>query len=103
MIEAFVSSLINSQVISINSTFEIYRKISLNMLLLRELSIAGSGVISTEYYNYGFFSASIKLPAIYTAGIVVAFYVSIQQIINICIFFYICVVFLSMNIHRIFF
>ncbi|KAH0645656.1 hypothetical protein KY285_033700 [Solanum tuberosum] len=43
-------------------------------LLLNKFS--GSGVISTEYYNYGFFSASIKLPAIYTAGIVVAFYTS---------------------------
>ncbi|KAJ8568189.1 hypothetical protein K7X08_020911 [Anisodus acutangulus] len=43
-------------------------------LLLNRFS--GSGVISTEYYNYGFFSASIKLPAIYTAGIVVAFYTS---------------------------
>ncbi|CAN4076309.1 unnamed protein product [Withania somnifera] len=40
------------------------------------LYIAGSGVISTEYYNYGFFSASIKLPGVYTAGIVVAFYTS---------------------------
>lgn len=36
---------------------------------------AGSGIISTDYYNYGFFSAKIKLPTRYTAGIVVAFYV----------------------------
>ncbi|KAI5656369.1 hypothetical protein M9H77_25162 [Catharanthus roseus] len=43
-------------------------------LLLNRLS--GSGIISTDYYNYGFFSASIKLPAEYTAGIVVAFYTS---------------------------
>ncbi|CAN4128090.1 unnamed protein product [Withania somnifera] len=43
-------------------------------LLLNRFS--GSGVISMEYYNYGFFSASIKLPGVYTAGIVVAFYTS---------------------------
>ncbi|CAI9095297.1 OLC1v1031215C1 [Oldenlandia corymbosa var. corymbosa] len=43
-------------------------------LLLNRLS--GSGIISADYYNYGFFSARIKLPADYTAGIVVAFYTS---------------------------
>ncbi|KAG9459785.1 hypothetical protein H6P81_004293 [Aristolochia fimbriata] len=36
----------------------------------------GSGFISSDYYNHGFFSASIKLPSDYTAGIVVAFYTS---------------------------
>ncbi|KAL0326683.1 UNVERIFIED_CONTAM: putative xyloglucan endotransglucosylase/hydrolase protein 30 [Sesamum angustifolium] len=43
-------------------------------LLLNRLS--GSGIISSDYYNYGFFSASIKMPSTYTAGIVVAFYTS---------------------------
>ncbi|KAL8216754.1 hypothetical protein R6Q57_023591 [Mikania cordata] len=43
-------------------------------LLLNRQS--GSGIISTDYYNYGFFSAKIKLPTEYTAGIVVAFYAS---------------------------
>jgi hypothetical protein len=36
----------------------------------------GSGFISSDYYLHGFFSASIKLPRDYTAGVVVAFYVS---------------------------
>lgn len=37
---------------------------------------AGSGFVSQDLYLHGFFSASIKLPADYTAGVVVAFYVS---------------------------
>ncbi|KAK9667785.1 hypothetical protein RND81_13G011000 [Saponaria officinalis] len=37
---------------------------------------AGSGFISSKYYDYGFFSAKIKLPGDYTAGVVVAFYTS---------------------------
>ncbi|XP_031491526.1 probable xyloglucan endotransglucosylase/hydrolase protein 28 [Nymphaea colorata] len=37
---------------------------------------SGSGFVSHELYQYGFFSASIKLPADYTAGVVVAFYMS---------------------------
>ncbi|WOL19522.1 putative xyloglucan endotransglucosylase/hydrolase protein 30 [Canna indica] len=37
---------------------------------------SGSGFISKDMYEYGFFSASIKLPSNYTAGIVVAFYTS---------------------------
>uniref|UniRef100_A0A0C9RPN3 Xyloglucan endotransglucosylase/hydrolase n=1 Tax=Wollemia nobilis TaxID=56998 RepID=A0A0C9RPN3_9CONI len=36
----------------------------------------GSGVVSQDLYQYGFFSASIKLPEDYTAGIVTAFYTS---------------------------
>ncbi|XP_042514022.1 probable xyloglucan endotransglucosylase/hydrolase protein 30 [Macadamia integrifolia] len=36
----------------------------------------GSGFISSNLYNYGFFSANIKLPSDYTAGVVVAFYTS---------------------------
>jgi Glycosyl hydrolases family 16 len=36
----------------------------------------GSGFISTDSYQHGFFSASVKLPRGYTAGVVVAFYVS---------------------------
>ncbi|KAL7166769.1 hypothetical protein ACSBR2_037447 [Camellia fascicularis] len=43
-------------------------------LLLNRLS--GSGFISSDYYNYGLFSANIKLPSNYSAGIVVAFYMS---------------------------
>lgn len=41
----------------------------------RWLSI-GSGFVSHDLYLHGFFSASIKLPSDYTAGVVVAFYVS---------------------------
>lgn len=37
---------------------------------------SGSGFISSDYYLHGLFSASIKLPRDYTAGVVVAFYVS---------------------------
>ncbi|KAK6146681.1 hypothetical protein DH2020_020550 [Rehmannia glutinosa] len=36
----------------------------------------GSGFVSQEVYLHGYFSASIKLPADYTAGVVVAFYMS---------------------------
>ncbi|KAK9118039.1 hypothetical protein Scep_016132 [Stephania cephalantha] len=36
----------------------------------------GSGFVSQDLYLYGFFSSSIKLPSDYTAGVVVAFYMS---------------------------
>ncbi|CAL0331602.1 unnamed protein product [Lupinus luteus] len=36
----------------------------------------GSGFISSNMYQYGFFSANIKLPSNYTAGVCVAFYTS---------------------------
>lgn len=36
----------------------------------------GSGFITSDLYEHGFFSANIKLPSEYTAGIVVAFYTS---------------------------
>ncbi|XP_031484586.1 probable xyloglucan endotransglucosylase/hydrolase protein 30 [Nymphaea colorata] len=36
----------------------------------------GSGFISQDLYHHGLFSASIKLPSEYTAGVVVAFYTS---------------------------
>ncbi|KAL9166732.1 hypothetical protein ABFS82_05G050100 [Erythranthe guttata] len=36
----------------------------------------GSGFVSQDIYLHGYFSASIKLPADYTAGVVVAFYMS---------------------------
>ncbi|KAJ8774805.1 hypothetical protein K2173_017251 [Erythroxylum novogranatense] len=36
----------------------------------------GSGFVSHDLYLHGYFSASIKLPADYTAGVVVAFYMS---------------------------
>ena len=47
----------------------------------------GSGFVSQDLYLHGYFSASIKLPADYTAVVVVAFYVS----------FYLCI--LLMGIH----
>ncbi|CAD5196610.1 unnamed protein product [Musa acuminata subsp. malaccensis] len=37
---------------------------------------SGSGFVSNDMYHHGFFSASIKLPSDYTAGVVVAFYTS---------------------------
>ncbi|XP_074582984.1 putative xyloglucan endotransglucosylase/hydrolase protein 30 [Curcuma longa] len=37
---------------------------------------SGSGFISSDLYHHGFFSASIRLPSDYTAGVVVAFYTS---------------------------
>ncbi|KAF5750074.1 xyloglucan endotransglucosylase/hydrolase protein 28 [Tripterygium wilfordii] len=36
----------------------------------------GSGFVSHDLYLHGFFSAKIKLPSDYTAGVVVAFYMS---------------------------
>ncbi|KAJ7011096.1 probable xyloglucan endotransglucosylase/hydrolase protein 30 [Populus alba] len=36
----------------------------------------GAGFISSKMYKYGFFSANIKLPGDYTAGLCVAFYTS---------------------------
>lgn len=41
---------------------------------------SGSGFVSSRMYNHGFFSAMIKLPSDYTAGICVAFYVSSELI-----------------------
>ncbi|PON98584.1 Xyloglucan endotransglucosylase/hydrolase [Trema orientale] len=43
-------------------------------LLLNQFT--GSGFISSSHYHHGFFSANIKLPSDYTAGICVAFYTS---------------------------
>ncbi|EEF32405.1 Xyloglucan endotransglucosylase/hydrolase protein 2 precursor, putative [Ricinus communis] len=40
----------------------------------------GSGFMSRVYYYYAYFSASIKLPADYTAGVVVTFYTSNSNI-----------------------
>ncbi|XP_043724588.1 probable xyloglucan endotransglucosylase/hydrolase protein 33 [Telopea speciosissima] len=37
---------------------------------------SGSGLISLNKYNYGFFSSAIKLPPGYSSGVVVAFYMS---------------------------
>ncbi|CAL9076457.1 unnamed protein product [Musa textilis] len=37
---------------------------------------SGSGFVANDMYHHGFFSASIKLPSDYTAGVVVAFYTS---------------------------
>ncbi|KAK4786590.1 hypothetical protein SAY86_010423 [Trapa natans] len=36
----------------------------------------GAGFISSDMYQHGFYSAKIKLPSDYTAGVVVAFYTS---------------------------
>lgn len=36
----------------------------------------GSGLVSKNKYNYGFFSAAIKLPPGFTSGVVLAFYLS---------------------------
>lgn len=55
-----------------------------NLMVLRDgksvhLSLderTGSGFMSHDLYQHGFFSASIKLPSDYTAGVVVAFYMS---------------------------
>lgn len=47
----------------------------------------GSGFISSNMYQHGFFSANIKLPSNYSAGICVAFYVSIHKIIIFLNFF----------------
>ncbi|XP_059633737.1 probable xyloglucan endotransglucosylase/hydrolase protein 30 [Cornus florida] len=44
---------------------------SVNLLLNQ---YTGSGFKSSDLYNRGFFSAKIKLPSEYTAGVVVAFY-----------------------------
>ncbi|XP_042382404.1 probable xyloglucan endotransglucosylase/hydrolase protein 33 isoform X2 [Zingiber officinale] len=41
---------------------------------------SGCGFKSKEIYYYGFFSAAIKLPSDYSAGVVVAFYVSNSQV-----------------------
>ncbi|AQK54448.1 putative xyloglucan endotransglucosylase/hydrolase protein 30 [Zea mays] len=49
---------------------------SVRLLLDRR---SGSGFVSSDYYLHGFFSASIKLPRGYTAGVVVAFYVSVPS------------------------
>ena len=38
--------------------------------------LTGSGFVSNDLYLHGLFSASIKLPSDYSAGVVVAFYVS---------------------------
>lgn len=48
--------------------------------------IAGSGFVSQDLYIHGFFSASIKLPTDYTAGVVVAFYVSSHVLIFTLVF-----------------
>ncbi|XP_049364393.1 probable xyloglucan endotransglucosylase/hydrolase protein 33 [Solanum verrucosum] len=37
---------------------------------------SGSGLISKDKYYYGFFNAALKLPAHFTSGVVVAFYMS---------------------------
>lgn len=41
------------------------------------ISKTGSGIVSKNKYYYGFFNAAMKLPAGFTSGIVIAFYVSL--------------------------
>ncbi|MCE3216399.1 hypothetical protein HAX54_006344 [Datura stramonium] len=41
---------------------------------------SGSGLISRDKYYYGFFNAALKLPANFTSGVIVAFYLSNQNI-----------------------
>ncbi|KAJ6794911.1 putative xyloglucan endotransglucosylase/hydrolase protein 33 [Iris pallida] len=41
---------------------------------------SGSGFKSREMYYYGFFSAAIRLPSDYSAGVVVAFYMSNAEV-----------------------
>lgn len=43
----------------------------------------GSGLVSRNRYYYGFFNAAMKLPAGFTSGVVVAFYVSDHAIVRI--------------------
>uniref|UniRef100_A0A7C9E199 Xyloglucan endotransglucosylase/hydrolase n=1 Tax=Opuntia streptacantha TaxID=393608 RepID=A0A7C9E199_OPUST len=42
--------------------------------------ISGSGLASKNHYNYGFFSAAVKVPAGFSSGVVVAFYLSNSDI-----------------------
>lgn len=59
------------------------------LILMVYLVSSGSGFVSQDLYLHGFFSASIKLPADYTAGVVVAFYVSaLFSLISFVYFFY---------------
>ncbi|KAG9131586.1 hypothetical protein Leryth_015145 [Lithospermum erythrorhizon] len=58
------------------SDFNIKRSTDDKTVSLGLNRLSGSGIISTDYYHYGFYSASIKLPESHTAGIVVAFYTS---------------------------
>lgn len=48
---------------------------------------SGAGFASQDLYLHGFFSASIKLPSDYAAGVVVAFYVSLFSSLLIPFFF----------------
>nr|GLL49905.1 probable xyloglucan endotransglucosylase/hydrolase protein 33 [Ipomoea trifida] len=41
---------------------------------------SGSGLVSKDRYYYGFFNAALKLPAGFTSGVVVAFYMSNQDV-----------------------
>ncbi|KAK6934938.1 Glycoside hydrolase family 16 [Dillenia turbinata] len=56
--------------------FNIYQLDDGNNVQLHLNPYSGSGFISSNYYDHGFFSAKIKLPGDHTAGIVVAFYTS---------------------------
>lgn len=42
------------------------------------LVFLGSGLVSKNKYNFGFFNAALKLPSGFTSGVVVAYYVRIR-------------------------
>ncbi|MCL7037155.1 hypothetical protein MKW94_010034 [Papaver nudicaule] len=56
--------------------FNLHRASDGNSVRLLLDRYTGSGFISSSLYNHGLFSAKIKLPSDYTAGVVVAFYTS---------------------------
>lgn len=45
------------------------------MILISLLFSLGSGLASKKKYYHGFFNAALKLPAGFTSGVVVAYYV----------------------------
>ncbi|CAL9054773.1 unnamed protein product, partial [Musa banksii] len=61
----------------IGSIFIYSTKICMDVLVKLPMVVSlGAGFASQGLYLHGFFSASIKLPADYAAGVVVAFYMS---------------------------
>ena len=52
---------------------------SANLSFFLFIFFSGFGFMSQDFYLHGFFGASIKLPADYTAGVVVAFYVVVAM------------------------
>ncbi|KAL3832988.1 hypothetical protein ACJIZ3_007724 [Penstemon smallii] len=78
---AFVSAALNLETIAFSKGFSplfgetnIIPSSNDQSVQLHLNQYTGSGFKSSDLYNHGFFSAKIKLPSDYTAGIVVAFY-----------------------------